>query len=170
MRVKNSRAALLSDYEVLSVMREMSRKLQESAAKSAAPTTAAPIDQTSGATVDINNNAINGVGGGDHASLDRQEERVSKSIPSNLRSIQYQVLETLTNVQRPCAHQDSKKIPDFMDAIAAWERGRTVVGLTQERNSNAPIEKERRLTKGEKLMLINHAPREVVVLHAVSCC
>jgi hypothetical protein len=175
MRVRNSRAALLSDYEVLTVMREMNENMQGAATMSslnppATATNTDPIVNGSGSALvnggeqNSNSNNVNKT----YDSLDQEEDRLYKSIPSNLRSIQYKVLETLSSVQRPCAHQDAKKMSIFMDAIAAWERGRPIEGMAKERYSQAPIAKEVRLTKGEKLMLINHAPKELVVLYAVS--
>lgn len=168
MRVRNKRAALLSDYEVLSMMREVDQTLKLATQKAAAAAAVAEKDAT---TEIVNGTATQqkATDSEDHyAALDRQEELVWKAIiPSNLRQLQYNLYETLINTQRPCSHQNDAMIPAFLDAIAAWERGRSVVGM-EARLSYSPIEKERRLTKGERLMLINHAPRTMIELYTVS--
>lgn len=122
-----------------------------------------------------------------------------RTLPPNLRTIQYSVLETLSDLHRPCAHVSRSHIPRFMDALQAWERGRPVPALdgtggeapqdgprqsaangngqgheegqgraaTQQLHDRRPIERDRRLTKGERLMLINQAPKSLLELYMV---
>lgn len=139
MKVKSARTALLSDFEVLSLMREMDKKQQHQ----------------------------------EKTDAEQNPERAMQFLPPNLRTIQYSVLETLSNVQRPCAHQTKASIPKFMDSLLAWERGFAVEGLDDDvadvkKPVRTPIEKERRLTKGERLMLVNLVPTTEVELYTVS--
>lgn len=156
MKVRKARAALLSDFEVLQYMQDLDvkRKAGHAAAAAAAPTI------TSSETVVMEDQ---------HGRIDQEDDTSLDSavLPGNLRLIQHSLLETLTLVQRPCAHQSEAQINSFLDAISAWERGREVAVLP-ERRSSAPILKEKRLTKGEKLMLVNYAPTSHVALYAVS--
>lgn len=154
MKVRNARAALLSDYELLLNMQELERKRVQAAAKNA------KLNDT---TSDL----VAGEETYTDENMENEKELACITIPSNLRNIQYPLLETLSNVQRPCAHQNEKHIASFLDAITAWERGRDVAGLIQRR-SMEPISKERKLTKGEKLMLVNHAPADQAALYPVS--
>lgn len=60
-----------------------------------------------------------------------------------------------------------------MDSLLAWERGFAVEGLDDDvadvkKPVRTPIEKERRLTKGERLMLVNLVPTTEVELYTVS--
>ncbi|UZJ56132.1 hypothetical protein CBS101457_005452 [Exobasidium rhododendri] len=148
-------------------MREMNEELQIVSSVVSNSASTGTTDQIAGGNAITNGVERIGSYTNEYDALDQDEDRAYKSLPSNLRSIQYKVLETLSSVQRPCAHQDPKKISLFLDAISAWERGKPVIGMTSERSSDAPIAKEMRLTKGEKLMLINQAPRELAVLHAI---
>lgn len=196
MKVKNARAAELSDFEVLQVLREMGKKQQMAVLKSdelaAAAAMAAATNKAEesvgptklnaemakdseniGSTTNITTiNSIKPNTGTESLSI---EERTMQSLPSNLRTIQYEVLECLRNVQRPCAHQSSDQIPQFMDALYAWERGKPVEGIPglneggEEGGIITIIEREKRLTKGERLMLINHAPTTEIELYPVCC-
>lgn len=150
------------------------------------------------------------------------DEKALSSLPSNLRTIQYSVLEHLSSVQRPCAHQQPRHVSSFLSALRRWERGYDVEGVTLsdppeavlggEPSSGAEqseglfrgqedleesyegdrtmgevtmggeqgdagtsnsqpvprVAKESRLTKGERLMLVNHAPMTLIELHCVS--
>lgn len=152
MKVKSARAAELSDYEVLKALREMDKRQQAAVAQASEKARAV---------------SAAGIGAGDVGGLSIEEQTL-QSLPANLRTIQYEVLETLRNVMRPCAHQTSEQITRFMDALAAWERARPVEGvpgLKEDSGLDAPIERERRLTKGERLMLINHAPTSEIELY-----
>jgi hypothetical protein len=151
MKVRNSRAALLTDYEVLSLVRELEVKLKEGAARAAAA-------EADGFVISSSN---------EFTSEDRHDQTALKIIPHNLRQIQYPLLEALGNTQRPCHHQNEASIPAFLEAISAWERGRNIPGL-EDRKSYNVIEKDRKLTKGERLMLINHAPTTLLDLYTVS--
>ncbi|PWN31891.1 uncharacterized protein FA14DRAFT_149963 [Meira miltonrushii] len=157
MKVKNARAAELSDFEVLQVLREMGKRQQMAVLKK-------NIESTKVTTM----NSIKPNTGTESLSI---EERTMQSLPSNLRTIQYEVLECLRNVQRPCAHQSSDQIPRFMDALYAWERGKPVEGVPglneggEDGGIITIIEREKRLTKGERLMLINHAPTTEIELY-----
>lgn len=152
MKVKNARAAELSDFEVLSVLRDLETKQREAVA--------------SASLADAVAHAAAHGGGGTELSL---EEKAMRSLPPNLRTIQYEVLETLGNVQRPCAHQTGQQIPRFLDALTAWEKARPVEGVAglSDEGLLAPIEKEKRLTKGERLLLVNHAPTSEIELYSL---
>lgn len=196
MKVKNARAAELSDFEVLQVLREMGKRQQMAVLKNdelAAAAAAAAIASSNKAEESVGStklnaeiakdsesirstkittiNSITKPGGTESLSI---EERTMQSLPSNLRTIQYEVLECLRNVQRPCAHQSADQIPRFMDALYAWERGKPVEGVVglneggEEGGIITFIEREKRLTKGERLMLINHAPTTEIELYPVS--
>jgi RNA polymerase Rpb4 len=193
MKVKNARAAELSDFEVLQVLREMGKRQQmavlkndELAAAAAAIASSNKAEESVGSTklnAEIAKDSesigstkvttINSIKPGGTESLSI-EERTMQSLPSNLRTIQYEVLECLRNVQRPCAHQSADQIPRFMDALYAWERGKPVEGIVglneggEEGGIITFIEREKRLTKGERLMLINHAPTTEIELYPVS--
>lgn len=192
MKVKNARIAELSDFEVLQVLREMGKRQQMAilkgdalAAASASSKAEESVDLTklNGESMKISENPqstkmapSNSVITPAETNIDSLsiEERTMQSLPSNLRTIQYEVLECLQNVQRPCAHQSSEQIPRFMDALYAWERGKPVDGVPglNEGGDNGGmitfIEREKRLTKGERLMLINHAPSTEIELYPVS--
>lgn len=157
MRVRNARAALLSDYEVLQNMQDLEKKrIAEATAVTRMNSADDKLTEGDVTYADQYN------------GMDRQDDMITDAtVPRNLRSIQYALLETLNNVQRPSAHQSEVHLNAFLDAILAWERGREVVEIAQRR-STKPIDKEKRLTKGEKLMLVNHAPASQVALFAVS--
>ena len=190
MKVKNARAAELSDFEVLQVLREMGKKQQmevlksdELAARAAAAANKA--EDSVGSTKlnaeiakdseNMGSTKIAATSNPINPSTLSIEERTMQSLPSNLRTIQYEVLECLQNVQRPCAHQSADQIPRFMDALYAWERGKPVEGVPglneggEDGGMITFIEREKRLTKGERLMLINHAPTTEIELYPVSC-
>ncbi|PWN91735.1 hypothetical protein FA10DRAFT_300321 [Acaromyces ingoldii] len=209
MKVIDRRAALLSDFEVLSLMREMDQHHRSTAQR---PSLVAYDDLQAPKEADD----------GPPTSLESvADEKALSSLPSNLRTIQYSVLEHLSSVQRPCAHQQPRHISSFLSALRRWERGYDVEGVTlsvppeavlggepssgaeqpeglfrgqedleesyegdrtmgevtmgggqaEAGTSNSQpvprVAKESRLTKGERLMLVNHAPMTLIELHCI---
>lgn len=215
MKVIDRRAALLSDHEVLSLMREMDQHHRSAAhriADDAQPETAREADEVYG----LSNRH-------DEAEAAAEEKALS-SLPPNLRTIQYSVLEQLSSVQRPCAHQEPHHVTSFLAALRKWERGYEIEGLSlsapppqdevanqhasvaagaeqgqeefeesyyedgekvngdtamgEQAEENEPtangshrvvprVIRENRFTRGERLMLVNHAPLTIIELHCL---
>lgn len=80
MKILNPRSALLSDMEMLSLLQEMEAD-QQSAGTSAG--SAAVL----------------------HGNNEDAVAAAMAKVPSNLRTVQYEALNTLMQVWRPCAHQ-----------------------------------------------------------------
>ena len=123
MRVLKARAALLSDYEVLQLIRENEAEQR--------------------------NDARN-----------RKEQLdTDMDVPSNLRTMQFEMISALSQPYRPCAFQRAEQIRAFLDDLNA--RGYVIP-------DDRVLAGEPGLTKTERLQLVNHAPSSVVELHTLA--
>ncbi|PWN18781.1 hypothetical protein BCV69DRAFT_233772, partial [Microstroma glucosiphilum] len=131
MKVLNARTALLSDYEVLSLLQEME------------------ADQQQG------NERSSRIAEGDADDAEKRLMEKMAKVPQNLRTIQYEILSTLSQPYRPAAHQQADHIRSFHVALKA-------AGFIGDE-----ILPDRALTKAERLQLVNNAPRSLVELHTL---
>lgn len=132
MRVVKARSALLSDFEVLQLLRETEEAQRERANER-------------------RHQASRREGFG-------EEDDGTHGVPPNVRTIQFEVISSLSQRARPCAHQTAAQIRGFLEALEkkgyAGPDARILAG-------------EPGLTKAERLQLVNHAPTSVVDLHTV---
>lgn len=126
MRVIKARAALLSDYEVLQLLKDSEAEQKEDAR----------IRKESGADLAEDDNEV----------------------PTNLRTIQFETITSLSQGFRPCSIQNAQHIHSFKQML--YDRGYVVP------DANI-LEGAVGLTKAERLQLVNHAPASVVELHTV---
>lgn len=131
MRVVKARSALLSDFEVLQLLKETEEAQRERANERR------------------------------HQASRREgfgEEDGTHGVPPNVRTIQFEVISSLSQRARPCAHQTAAQIRGFLETLEqkgyAGPDARILAG-------------EPGLTKAERLQLVNHAPTSVVDLHTV---
>lgn len=160
MRVINSRASLLSDYEVLSLLRDIEAQQRDLATQPAPAvygTPASSLLPNGLLNPLISRSTLSTSAGPTPAQAIAEAEDPDAHlalIPANLRTIQYEALAYLSNTTRACAHMHEHHIPEFLAALKEWEKEE---GLA-----------EVRLTKGERLMCVNHVPQTLVELSAVS--
>ncbi|SNX83309.1 related to RPC17 - RNA polymerase III subunit C17 [Melanopsichium pennsylvanicum] len=144
MRILKARAALLSDFEVLKVLKEMEFD-QKNRVKLASQIT--QIDDDS----DVQDqNALTAKGEEDDVWL--------SNIPENLRTVQYETISSLSQTSRPCAHQEADNIVAFLDELRV--RGYSITDSEAKRGALG-------LNRSERLQIVNHAPQSVVELHTL---
>lgn len=150
MRVVRSQAALLSDWEVLQLLRESEErhKLQTSERRQRV----------------LAGDSASGRGGV------ASDEDSGEGVPPNVRTIQFEVrhvaarhltaktISSLSQPARPCAHQSAERIHAFLDALE--KKG---FSISDERI----LVGEAGLTRAERLQIVNHAPANVLDLHTV---
>ena len=178
MRILKARSALLSDFEVLKVLKEMEAEQKDG------------LNHTSHIS-EINNDKD--AHGQPIAKGDEDDLWLSK-VPENLRTIQFEVsvfalfrdldqvwsvrgwigdgktdkstpfayvpqtISSLSQTTRPCAHQEADNITAFLDELKA--RGYSVTDSEAKRDSLG-------LNRSERLQIVNHAPQSVVELHTL---
>ncbi|SOV04350.1 related to RPC17 - RNA polymerase III subunit C17 [Ustilago sp. UG-2017a] len=142
MRILKARSALLSDFEVLKVLKEMEAEQRDG------------LNHTSHIS-EINNDKD--AHGQPIAKGDEDDLWLSK-VPENLRTIQFETISSLSQTTRPCAHQEADNITAFLDELKA--RGYSVTDSKAKRDSLG-------LNRSERLQIVNHAPQSVVELHTL---
>ncbi|KAJ1028707.1 hypothetical protein NDA16_001873 [Ustilago loliicola] len=142
MRILKARSALLSDFEVLKVLKEMEAEQK------------GRLNSTSHIS-EINEDT------------DAQDQPTAKGdeddlwlskVPENLRTIQYETISSLSQTTRPCAHQEADNIAAFLDELKS--RGYSVNDSEAKRGALG-------LNRSERLQIVNHAPQSVVELHTL---
>jgi hypothetical protein len=156
MRVLQPRAALLSDYEVLALLKDLETTQRRQARQPAPAVFGTPAAAVLEAAAAAAAGAANGAAPSAAHAEDADAEAGMALLPPNLRTVQYELLAYLSNAARPAAHQSAEQIAAFKAALARWER--------DEHLGDA------RLTRGERLMCVNLAPATLVELHCVSGC
>ncbi|KDN40692.1 hypothetical protein K437DRAFT_258557 [Tilletiaria anomala UBC 951] len=143
MRVVSKCSALLSDFEVLSLLKEMEQ--EQLSSRKAGNQMAHTIDKKKERA--------------GKASLSlKEEEDLMRSMPENIRTIQYELINTLSERHRGCAQQTPEIISNFLDELKA-------AGFTAP-----PGPRGRRrgmLTKAEQLQILNHSPQTPVELYTM---
>ncbi|PWZ00680.1 hypothetical protein BCV70DRAFT_199948 [Testicularia cyperi] len=140
MKVLKPRAALLSDFEVLRVLKQLEQEQQDRTAKAHEPAS------EDGATRD----QLQTQGEDDDVWLTK--------IPENLRTVQYETISALSQITRPCAHQTEHGIAAFLEALQ--QRGYSVTDAESRRGALG-------LNKSERLQIVNNAPQSIVELHTL---
>ncbi|SPO24769.1 related to RPC17 - RNA polymerase III subunit C17 [Ustilago trichophora] len=144
MRILKARAALLSDFEVLKVLKEMEAE-QKTRVKSAPQ-----ITETNEESDVQGQNA--------HIAKGEEDDVWLSNVPENLRTIQYETISSLSQTSRPCAHQEAENIAAFLDELKA--RGYSINDSEARRGALG-------LNRSERLQIVNHAPQSVVELHTL---
>ncbi|TKY86743.1 hypothetical protein EX895_004383 [Sporisorium graminicola] len=144
MRILKARSALLSDFEVLKVLKEME------AEQKARVQTAPKISE-------INDDSDDALRNTSSFKPDDDDGWLS-NVPENLRTIQYETISSLSQATRPCAHQEGEHIAAFLDQLKV--RGYSINDSEARRGALG-------LNRSERLQIVNHAPQSVVELHTL---
>ncbi|EST07561.1 RNA polymerase II, Rpb4 [Kalmanozyma brasiliensis GHG001] len=144
MRILKARSALLSDFEVLKVLKEM--ESEQKTRGSVAP----QITQIDEDDEDALRNAT--------ASQGEEDDVWLSKVPENLRTIQYETISALSEPTKPCAHQEADNIAAFLDELKA--RGYSINDSEARRGALG-------LNRSERLQIVNHAPQSIVELHTL---
>ncbi len=142
MRILKARSALLSDFEVLHVLKEMESE-QRARVK--------PSTQTQEGEHKIKAE-------GDQPANGEEDDVWLSNVPENLRTIQYETISSLSQTSRPCAHQQAEAIAAFLDELKT--RGYSINDSEAKRGALG-------LNRSERLQIVNHAPQSVVELHTL---
>lgn len=144
MRILKARSALLSDFEVLKVLKEMEAEQKDRLRSTTQIEEVTEKPDAQEANVSPN-------------KLEEDDVWLSK-VPENLRTIQYETISSLSQTTCPCAHQESESISAFLDELKA--RGYSMNDSEARRGGMG-------LNRSERLQIVNHAPQSVVELHTL---
>ncbi|PWN46927.1 hypothetical protein IE53DRAFT_390933 [Violaceomyces palustris] len=138
MKVLKPRSALLSDFEVLSTLREMESEQKV---------------KIQNAKLVYEEKLRNG-----QATPGTEDDEIWAQVPENLRTVQYEAIKFLSNPSRPSSHQTPQGIVSFQEELRS--RGYSATESETRKGSTA-------LSKAERLQIVNHAPNSIVELHTL---